>query len=94
MAKWLLVLNLLDGIFTLVWVQYFGAQELNLMMRDLAHGSPVLFMLAKLTLVSLGTLFLWRQRHNPVAVIGIVVAFFGYYAVLLLHLQYLSKVLL
>jgi len=91
-AKWLLVLNLLDGIFTLIWIEHFGAQELNIMMSDLAHGSPVLFMMAKLTLVGLGTLFLWRNRSSPLAVISLVIAFFSYYLVFLFHLQYASKV--
>ena len=94
MAKWLLVLNLLDGIFTLVWVEYFEAQELNLMMRDLAHGSPVLFMLAKLSLVSLGTLFLWRHRNYQMAVISLFVAFFAYFLVFLYHLQFSTSLLL
>ena len=89
-AKWLLVLNLLDGIFTLIWIEHFGAQELNIMMSDLAHSSPVLFMMAKLTLVSLGTLFLLRYRSNPLAVISLFFAFFSYYLVLLFHLQYSS----
>jgi hypothetical protein len=94
MAKWLLVLNVLDGIFTLIWIEHFGARELNIMMRDLAHGSPMLFMLVKFSLVSLGTLFLWRHRHNPLAAISIVVAFFSYYLVTLLHLQYASAMFL
>jgi hypothetical protein len=93
-AKWLLVLNLLDGIFTLLWVEHYGARELNVLMSDLVHGSPLLFMLAKLTLVSLGTLFLWRHRTNALAVISIFVAFFSYYLVLLHHLQYSSMVFL
>ena len=93
-AKWLLVLNLLDGIFTLIWVEHFGARELNFMMSDLAHGNAVLFMLAKLTLVSLGTLFLWRYRSNSLAVISLFLAFFSYYLVLLFHLQYSSTVFL
>ena len=93
-AKWLLILNLLDGVFTLIWVEHFDAQELNLMMSDLVHGNPLWFMLAKLTLVSLGTLFLWRNRSNALAVISLFVAFFSYYLVLLVHLQYSSLVFL
>ena len=87
-AKWLLVLNLLDGVFTLIWVEHFGAGEWNVMMRDLVHQSAVLFMLTKLTLVSLGTLFLWRNRSNSLAVISLFLAFFSYYLVLLVHLEY------
>ena len=93
-AKWLLVLNLLDGVFTLIWVQYFGADELNIMMSDLVQSNALLFMLVKLTLVSLGTLFLWRNRSNPLAVISIFLAFFSYYLVLLFHLQYSSMMFL
>lgn len=92
--KWLLVLNLLDGVFTLVWVQYFYAEEFNVMLRDLAHGDLVLFMVVKLTLVSLGALFLWRNREHPLAVVSIFLAFLAYYLVLLYHLQYTTLVLL
>lgn len=93
-AKWLLVLNLLDGIFTLVWVEYFGADEMNIMMNDLVRANALMFMLVKLTLVSLGTLFLWRNRSRPLAVIAIFLAFFSYYLVLLVHLQFGSSVFL
>jgi len=93
-AKGLLVLNLLDGVFTLIWVEYFGAGEKNFMLSDLVHNSAVLFMLVKLSLVSLGTLFLWRNRSNSLAVISLFFAFFSYYLVLLFHLQYSSMVFL
>jgi hypothetical protein len=92
--KWILVLNLLDGVLTLVWVQYFYAEEFNVMLRDLAHGDLVLFMVVKLTLVSLGALFLWRNREHPLAVVSIFLAFLAYYLVLLYHLQYTTLVLL
>jgi hypothetical protein len=93
-ARWILVLNLLDGIFTLLWVEYFDARELNVLLSDLVHDNALLFMVVKLTLVSLGTLFLWRNRNNFLAVVSIFVAFFGYYLVLLLHLHYTSILLL
>ena len=91
-AEWVLVLNLLDGVFTLVWVEFFGAGEKNIMMRDLVHTSAVMFMVVKLTLVSLGTLFLWRYRSNSLAVIALFFSFFIYYLVLLFHIQYLATV--
>ncbi len=91
MAKWLLVLNLLDGIFTLLWVQCFGAGEANVLLRPLVMGSAVQFMLVKLALVSLGTLFLWRQRDNSLAFISMIVALFSYDLVLLVHVQYLAR---
>ena len=87
-AKWILVFNLLDGVFTLVWVENSYDYEWNVMLRDLAHGDVLLFMLVKLTLVSLGTLFLWRNRNHPLAVISLFVAFFSYYLVFLYHVPY------
>jgi hypothetical protein len=93
-AKWILVLNLIDGVLTLVWVEFFQADEANPVMRDLVFDSAVLFMGAKLALVSLGTLFLWRMRHNVLAVVSLFLAFFAYYWVLLIHLEYSSAVFL
>jgi hypothetical protein len=93
-AKWILILNRLDGILTLVWVDFFSAGEANPLLSDLVHSSAVLFMGVKLTLVSLGTLFLWRYRSNPLAVTSLFLAFFSYYWVLLIHLEYGSLVLL
>jgi hypothetical protein len=93
-AKWVLLLNLLDGVFTLIWVEFYGAGEKNILMRDLVHSSALMFMLVKLTLVSLGILFLWRNRSNPLAVICLFIAFFSYYLVLLFHIQYSSTVFL
>ncbi|MGW8268221.1 MAG: DUF5658 family protein [Longimicrobiales bacterium] len=87
-------MNLLDGVFTVFWVESLQAQELNFMMRDLVHTSALSFMVVKLTLVSLGTLFLWRYRSNALAVISLFLAFFSYYWVLLIHLEYSSFVLL
>ena len=93
-AKLILVLNLLDGVFTMFWVETLQAQELNFMMRDLVHTNALSFMLVKLTLVSLGTLFLWRYRSNALAVVSLFLAFFSYYWVLLVHLEHSSIVLL
>lgn len=93
-VKWIIVLNLIDGVFTLIWVEYFQAEELNVMMRDLLYSSALLFMLVKLTLVSLGTLFLWRNRSNALAVTCLFIAFFCYYLVLLIHLEHSSVLFL
>jgi hypothetical protein len=93
-AKWILVFNLFDGVFTMVWVQYSFAIEWNVLLRDLVHGDMVLFMAVKLTLVSLGTLFLWRYRNYPLAVVALFVAFVAYFLVFLYHLQYSTLLLL
>jgi hypothetical protein len=86
----IIVLNLLDAVFTLAWIRNGLAVEGNALMRDLAHGQAVLFVVAKIALVSLGCFVLWRRRTHPLAVVAIFVAFAVYYLVLLIHLQFWS----
>lgn len=86
--KAVLLLNLLDAIFTLWWVGTGVAVEANALLRDLVVYHPVRFVLAKLGLVSLGSLLLWRLRQHPLAVIAIFGAFLVYYLVVLHHLRY------
>jgi drug/metabolite transporter (DMT)-like permease len=89
-VKSLLVLNLLDAVFTLVWIQAGLAREANALMRDLINHHAVLFVVVKTFLVAAGSYLLWHRRHRPTAVVGIFIAFLAYYTVLLYHLQYSS----
>src|SRR5262245_58648559 len=77
-----LILNLLDAIFTLVWISTGAATEANPIMAEVAHD-PGLFVTIKLLLVGLGSLLLWRNRKRGGAVVGIFVVFLVYYFVLL-----------
>lgn len=88
-----LALNLLDAVFTLLWIRGGLASEANPFLRDLAHGHPFAFIAVKLTVVTLGSLLLWGQRQRPLAVVFIFVAFGVYYAVLLAHIGFLSMIL-
>lgn len=92
-VKLVVVLNLLDAVFTLVWVWAGLARELNPLMRDLVHGNPVAFAVVKLGLVGGATLLFWRLRHRPLAVIAIFLAFLVYWALLIAHIGFLSLVL-
>jgi hypothetical protein len=89
-VKAVLVLNLLDALFTLVWVRSGLAREANPLIEQLVEQHAVGFVLVKLGLVGLGSWLLWRRRERPAAVIAIVAAFLAYYLVLLYHLQYAS----
>ena len=89
-----IVLNLLDAVFTLAWIQADLAEEGNAFMRDLAHGDALTFMAAKLTVVSLGLYLLWRRRSRPLAVVSVFAAFLLYYLVFLYHLEFSSILLL
>jgi hypothetical protein len=92
-VKVILVLNLLDAVFTLLWVWAGLAREANPLLRDLVQHSPVAFAASKLALVGLGSLLLWHWRERPLAVVAIFVAFLAYYALLLAHVGFLSLVI-
>jgi hypothetical protein len=92
-VKSLLVLNLLDAVFTLLWVRAGLAQEANALLRELVNDQAILFVTVKTALVALGSYLLWQRRYRPTAVIGIFTVFLAYYAVLLYHLQYSSFLL-
>lgn len=86
-AAALIVLNLLDAIFTLLWVESGIASEGNpIMGRAMTHG-PVGFMVIKLALVSLCVLLLWRLRDRRAAAISLVTCAIAYSAVILVHLS-------
>jgi len=71
-AQAVLILNLLDAIFTLLYAKSGIATEGNpIMERFLASGSAV-FMAAKLTLASGCVWLLWQRRNRPLATIGLV----------------------
>jgi len=81
------VLNLLDAIFTIIYTRTGLAIESNPLMDKVLVSSPVLFMIAKLGLVSLGVLLLWRLRHHRAARFGLVVTSTAYVTLLAYHLS-------
>lgn len=81
-----LVLNLIDAVMTMIWVLRGDATEANPMMDLVLREHPVLFVVTKLGLVSLGSYLLWRHRRKGAAVVAIFVAFLVYYAILTIHL--------
>jgi hypothetical protein len=90
-VKVVLVLNLLDAVFTLTWTGAGAAREANPLLEPLATGSPLLFTAVKLALVGSGSWLLWRHRQRPLAIIAIFAAFLVYYALLLHHLGFLGR---
>ncbi len=83
-----LVLNLIDAIFTLLWVGTGMAEEANPLLETLVLRHPIAFASAKLGLVGLSSLLLWRLRSRPLAVVAIFIAFLAYYLLLLWHLRF------
>ena len=60
-AAMLVLLNLVDGVFTHVFLQAGVAEELNPLMRLAYEGGPGWFFVSKV--LAVGTAALIRQRH-------------------------------
>jgi hypothetical protein len=82
-----LVLNLLDAVATLMWIEMGVAAEANVLLVDLVDRGAMPFMLVKLTLVSLGVLLLWRQRSRWLARAGAVTVAVVYVGLLAVHVH-------
>jgi len=89
-AAALLVMNLLDGIFTLTAVHAGAAAEANPLMRLPLHLGAVWFIIAKTGLVSAGVLLLWRARERLLAHAGLIALTLVYAAVVAYHLSALG----
>jgi hypothetical protein len=79
-ASAVLVLNLFDAVFTLIYVRLGLAREANPFMQGALGKSPIEFMLLKLGLVSLCVLLLARVREQrtraaDVALVGSALAY-------------------
>ncbi len=82
-----LILNLLDAIFTIVYTSSGVAVESNPLMSGVLGSSPVLFMIAKLALVSLGVLLLWRLRDRRAAAYAMIASGTAYVTLIVYHLS-------
>ncbi len=89
-VKALLILNVIDAVMTVAWIYSGHAVEANPLIAGLAHEQPVVFVLVKTGLVSLGSWLLWRQRRQPLAVVAIFGVFLAYYFLVIYHLKALD----
>lgn len=86
-AAAVLVLNLADAVFTLVYLQAGVASEANPLMESALGRGPLGFMVVKLALVSLGVLLLIRLRARPAATAALVAAAAAYACLFVYHLS-------
>jgi len=82
----IILMNLVDAMFTIVWVDLGAATEANPLMSVLLGLGTVPFALGKVLLVSLGCVILWRYQHRPLAIIALFLIFIMYYAVMVQHM--------
>jgi hypothetical protein len=92
-AVTLLFLNLLDGLFTLAFLQLGYAEEANPLMRAVYDASPVSFMLVKLAIVSAGVLLLAVYSASRLARLAQKLALAVYAVIVTWHLAFVAHLL-
>jgi hypothetical protein len=86
-AGTVLILNLVDAVFTLLYTGAGLATEGNPLMDQVLSHSPVGFMAIKIALVSCGVMLLWRLRQRRAAVVGMVASAMAYCSLFVYHLS-------
>lgn len=92
-AVLLLMLNLLDGLFTLTFLQLNVAEELNPLMRVAYEHSPTSFMALKLVVVSLGLSLLCLHRSMRLSQRAIQAGAALYVLIDIYHFAFLTHLL-
>jgi hypothetical protein len=82
-----LALNVVDTVFTLIWIRTGIATEGNPLMAAALAWHPLGFVTAKLALVSLGVYALWLRRERGAAFAGLVGSAVVYAALAAYHLS-------
>ncbi len=90
----LLTLNLLDGLFTLFFLQLGVAEELNPIMRVAYEQSPLFFMFAKLVIVNAGLWMLCIHRHLKASRFAIRLGAAVYAVIVVYHLAFMTHLVM
>jgi len=80
------ILNVLDGLMTLLWINLGIANEMNPLMSFLLFQGPEVFFFTKILIVGLGLIFLWKHKEYKIAVISAKIAMTVYILVCLWHI--------
>lgn len=86
-AAFILILNLADAVFTLLYTGFGLAVEGNPLMDQAMIRGPIPFMVVKLALVSGGVLLLWQLRQRRAAVVAIAGGAAAYTFLIAYHLS-------
>jgi hypothetical protein len=90
----LLLLDVADGVLTRALVAAGVAVEANPAMRTAMEHSTAAFLAAKLALVGLGALLLWRQRRRALAFLSLQACLGAYAAVVAYQMIMVGRFLL
>jgi hypothetical protein len=86
-AVGVVICNLIDAVFTILYTDLGLAREANPLLEPALADSPLLFMLIKLSLVSMGVALLWRLRHRRAAAAGLIASGAAYCWLIAYHLS-------
>jgi hypothetical protein len=89
----LVIMNFLDAVFTLYWVEGGWATELNPVMAEALYMGPMAFILIKIGLVSLAVALLWIRRKEKIARLLVPPLTFVYCCVVTIHLLFMGNVI-
>lgn len=81
------VLNILDALLTLMWIDAMLAVELNPLMNALIQQSPWAFLVVKISLVTVALALIFKNRHKLISRALVIPAFFVYMWVSMIHFR-------
>lgn len=90
----LVILNLLDGLFTLAFLQFGVAEEINPFMRWAYEANPIVFMVLKFLCVHAGVVVLAMHQELKAAQWVLKGAVGVYTLLVLYHLAFLAHTIL
>jgi hypothetical protein len=80
-------MNLIDAVATAIWVSTGIASEINPLMASLLGVGSSFFIIAKLTIVSLCVLLIWRLKMAKTAKLFVLPVFMAYLCVVAIHMS-------
>jgi hypothetical protein len=89
LAVALILGNLADAVFTLIFLQLHIVDETNPIMRWVYEGSPLSFMVTKIACVQIAFLLLWAHRTLPAAQMAMAAGATMYSLIVVYHLSIL-----
>ena len=87
LLRWLILLSVLDGFLTVLWVYGGVATEANPLLVDIVNERVGLFWISKTLLVGFGAVLLSKNRHLCLAQCGLLFSLCIYTLITLEHVR-------
>jgi hypothetical protein len=90
-AVLLILMNVIDGILTIVWVCSDRAIEVNPLMSLALDIHPAIFMGIKIALVNLGAVLLVRYFDKMISIVSLYFSVIAYSFILFIHGNFILR---